>query len=109
LPLLAAAADGGALMASVCTGGMLLAHAGIIGEGPATTHHVAHADLAATGSVVLEERVIDIGMVITGGGVTSGIDVGLHLVDRLVGPDEAAAAARRMEYPRFPVHVVEAR
>ena len=109
LPLLAAAADGGALMASVCTGGMLLAHAGIIGEGPATTHHVAHADLAATGSVVLEDRVVDIGMVITGGGVTSGIDVGLHLVDRLVGPEQAEAAARRMEYQRFPVHVVEAR
>jgi transcriptional regulator GlxA family with amidase domain len=106
LPLLAAAATSGSLMASVCTGGMLLAHAGIIGEGPATTHHVALDDLAATGAAVLEERVVDLGPVITGGGVTSGIDVALHLVDRLVGPEAAEAAARRMEYPRFPVHVV---
>jgi transcriptional regulator GlxA family with amidase domain len=106
LPLLSAAAEAGALMASVCTGGMLLAHAGIIGEGPATTHHVALDDLAATGAVVLQQRVVDLGPVITGGGVTSGIDVALHLVDRLVGADAAEAAARRMEYTRFPVHVV---
>jgi transcriptional regulator GlxA family with amidase domain len=106
-PLLATAAARGSLVASVCTGAMLLAHAGIIGDGPATTHHVAHGDLAATGAVVLEERVVDVGRVITGGGVTSGIDVGLHLVDRLVGPEAAEAAARRMEYRRFPVHVID--
>ena len=45
--------------------------------------------------------------VITGGGVTSGIDVGLHLVERLVGPEAAEAAARRMEYTRHPVLVVD--
>ena len=44
---------------------------------------------------------------ITGGGVTSGIDVGLHLVERLVGPEAAEAAARRMEYTRLPVLVVD--
>lgn len=107
LPLLADAADQGALMASVCTGAMLLAHSGVIGTRTATTHHVALDDLAATGASVVQERVVDTGPVITGGGVTSGLDVGLHLVERLVGPDAAEAAARRMEYPRLPVVVVD--
>lgn len=104
---LATAADRGALMASVCTGAMLLAHAGVIGTRTATTHHVALDDLAATGADVVTARVVDSGRVITGGGVTSGIDVGLHLVERLVGPEAAEAAARRMEYPRHPVVVVD--
>ena len=52
--LLAAAADTGALMASVCTGAMLLAHAGVIGGRTATTHHVALDDLAATGADVVD-------------------------------------------------------
>jgi len=107
LPLLSASADAGTLMASVCTGAMLLAHARVIGSRTATTHHVALEDLAATGATVVQERVVDAGPVVTGGGVTSGIDVGLHLVERLVGPDAAAATARRMEYVRHPVLVVD--
>jgi transcriptional regulator GlxA family with amidase domain len=106
LPLLAEADERGSLMTSVCTGAMLLAHAGVIGTRTATTHHVALDDLRATGADAVEARVVDAGTLVTGGGVTSGIDVGLHLVERLVGPDAAAATARRMEYPRHPVHVV---
>jgi len=104
LPLLADAAERAELVASVCTGAMLLAHAGVIGSRPATTHHVAMADLAATGADVIEARVVDDGSLVTGGGVTSGIDVGLHLVRRLVGDDVAEEAARRIEYDPAPVH-----
>jgi transcriptional regulator GlxA family with amidase domain len=104
---LAAAAERGSLMASVCTGAMLLAHAGVIGTRSSTTHHVALEHLAATGATVVEARVVDTGAVITGGGVTSGIDVGLHLVERLVGPEAAEAAASRMEYTRHPVLVLD--
>jgi len=107
LPLLAAAADGGSLMASVCTGAMLLAHAGVIGGRIATTHHLALDDLAATGAHVVAERVVDAGSLVTGAGVTSGIDVGLQLVEHAVGPDVANAAARRLEYVRHPVLVVD--
>jgi transcriptional regulator GlxA family with amidase domain len=107
LPLLADAADGGSLMASVCTGAMLLAHAGVIGGRIATTHHLALDDLAATGAHVVAERVVDAGSLVTGAGVTSGIDVGLQLVERAVGPDVANAAARRLEYVRHPVLVVD--
>jgi transcriptional regulator GlxA family with amidase domain len=104
---LADAAEQGALVASVCTGAMLLAHAGVIGTRTATTHHVALDDLTATGATVVTARVVDSGRVITGGGVTSGIDVALHLVERLVGPEAAEAAAQRMEYARHPVVVVD--
>jgi len=106
LPLLAAAADAGALMCSVCTGAMLLAHAGVIGDRPATTHHRAVEDLRKKGATVLDDRVVDAGSLVTAAGVTSGIDLALHLVERLVGPDAAQAGARRMEHARTPAHVV---
>lgn len=106
LPLLSAAADAGSLMTSVCTGAMLLAHAGVIGDRPATTHHLAKDDLRATGATVLDERVVDAGTLVTAAGVTSGIDLALHLVERLVGADAADGGARRMEHSRVPAHVV---
>lgn len=100
LPLLAAAAAGGAVMASVCTGAMLLAHAGVIGTRRATTHHDAWADLAATGATVVEDRVVDDGDLVTAGGVTSGIDLALWLVERFASPALADGLAAALEYPR---------
>jgi transcriptional regulator GlxA family with amidase domain len=107
LPLLADAATRGVLMVSVCTGAMLLAHAGVIGSRTATTHHAARDELAATGAEVVDARVVHDGDLITGGGVTSGIDVGLHLVEHLLGSEAAETVAERMEYPRHPVLVVD--
>ena len=102
LPLLRAAAEGGALMAGVCTGAMLLARAGIIGDRPATTHQAAKAELEAAGVKVVDERVVNSGELVTAGGVTSGIDLALHLVDRFAGREAAEAEARRLEYPWSP-------
>lgn len=99
LPLLKEAADSGSVMVSVCTGAMLLAHAGIIGNRPCTTHRAARSDLSATGATVIDQRVVDDGDLITGAGVTSGLDIGLHLVERYFGIDAAALASKRMEYP----------
>ena len=99
LPLLRAAADSGATMVSVCTGALLLAHAGVIGTRPCTTHFAARDDLRATGASVLDERVVDNGDLITGAGVTSGLDVALHLVERFLGTAAAVEASRRAEYP----------
>jgi len=101
LPLLSAAADAGTVMVGVCTGALLLAHAGVIGHGRAATHHLARADLAATGATVVEDRVVDDGNVITGGGVTSGIDVALWLVERFFNPELAETVADRLEYRRI--------
>jgi len=102
LPLIRAAADDGRLLAGVCTGVMLLARAGVIGDRPATTHRGAKADLEAAGVKVVDERVVDAGGLVTAGGVTSGIDLALHLVDRFAGREAAEAEARRLEYPWSP-------
>ena len=102
LPLLRSAADAGAVMAGVCTGVMLLARADVIGDRPATTHHGARAELEAAGVKVADERVVDAGALVTAAGVTSGIDLALHLVDRLAGREAAEAEARRLEYPWSP-------
>ena len=99
LPLLWAAAGSGTVMAGVCTGVMLLARAGVVGDRPATTHRSARDELAATGAEVRDERVIDDGDLITAGGVTSGIDLGLRLVERFAGRELAEREAARIEYP----------
>jgi transcriptional regulator GlxA family with amidase domain len=90
--------DGGATVASVCTGGMLLARAGVLEGRPAVTHHGALEDLREYGVELRDERVVDDGDVLTAGGVTSGLDLALHLLERLAGEDVAGRAARRMEY-----------
>lgn len=90
----------GARVASVCTGGMLLAAAGITAGRPATTHHGALEDLRASGAKVIEARVVDDGDVVTAGGVTAGLDLALHLVEREWGQELADAIAREMELQR---------
>ena len=70
------------LLAGVCTGTMLLAEAGLVGTRRATTHHAALGDLAASGATALTDRVVDDGDLLTCGGVTSGIDLALWLVER---------------------------
>ena len=93
--------EGGARVASVCTGGMIVAHAGLTKGRPATTHHGALDDLRATGAEVREERVVDDdGDVVTSGGVTSGLDMALHLVEREWGERLADGIAREMEINR---------
>ena len=100
-PLLQEAAWEGALMTSVCTGALLLAHAGIIGTRPATTHRLAWDDLAATGARVVKSRVVDDGNLVTSGGVTCGIDMALWLVERGFGRRLADGIAEGIEYRRF--------
>ena len=98
LPLIRGAADSGTVLAGVCTGVMLLARAGVIGERPAATHASARSELEAAGVAVADQRVVDAGELVTAGGVTSGLDLALHLVDRLAGREAALAEAARLEY-----------
>src|SRR2546421_4627960 len=102
LPLIKAAADRGVLLAGVCTGVMLLARAGVIGARPATTHHGARADLETAGVRFVDQRVVDAGGLVTAGGVTSGLDLALHLVERLVSPEAAERQAAALESPWRP-------
>lgn len=90
----------GTIVASVCTGAMLLATAGLLKGRPATTHHVAIDDLRAAGATFIDERVVDCGAVITSGGVTSGIDLALWLTERFVGAEIAGKVAHEMEHER---------
>ena len=91
---------GGGHVAGVCTGGMLLAAAGVIGGRPATTHARARDELREAGADVRHDRVVDHGDLLTAGGVTSGIDLALWILEREFGARIADAVAREMEHER---------
>jgi transcriptional regulator GlxA family with amidase domain len=92
--------ESGTICVSVCTGAMLLAVAGILKGRPATTNHGAVKDLADSGANVVNARVVDDGNIITAAGVTSGLDLGLWLVERFYGPKLARGLEVQMEYER---------
>jgi transcriptional regulator GlxA family with amidase domain len=97
---IAAAHAAGAVVATVCTGAMLATAAGLTRGRPAVTHHDAVEDLRASGAEVVEARVVDDGDLVTAGGVTSGLDMALWLVERHFGADLAAKVAAEIEHPR---------
>ncbi|WP_332898935.1 DJ-1/PfpI family protein [Haladaptatus sp. CMSO5] len=97
---LVAAHDAGATVAAVCTGGMLLARAGLIDGRPAVTHASALDELRATDAEVIDARVVDDGDILTAGGVTSGLDLALHLVEREASEEIATRVATELEYER---------
>jgi transcriptional regulator GlxA family with amidase domain len=98
--LLAEAHARGAIVGSVCTGAMLLAAAGMTAGRRATTHRSAIEDLRASGAEIVQGRFVDDGDIVTAGGVTSGLDLALHLVDRFGGAEIAERVAGEIEYER---------
>lgn len=90
----------GATLATVCTGATLAASAGLLHDRHATTHHSALAELRDAGAILVEARVVDDGDIISCGGVTSGLDLGLWLVERFFGPALAVQVERNLEYER---------
>jgi transcriptional regulator GlxA family with amidase domain len=92
--------ESGTICAAVCTGAMLLAAAGILKGRPAITNHGAIQDLKDSGAEVIQARVVDDGDVVTAGGVTSGLDLALWLVERFYGPQVAQKIEVQMEYER---------
>ncbi|GAA4792956.1 DJ-1/PfpI family protein [Actinomycetospora chlora] len=95
------------LMTSVCTGSLVYAAAGLLGDRPATTHHASLdvlAELDPTVEVRRDDRFVDDGDVVSSSGVSAGIDMALHLVARLVGPERARQVRRGIQYdPEPPV------
>jgi len=79
--------------ASVCTGALLLARAGVLAGRRATTHWLAMEELGRLGAIPTRARIVEDGNVITGAGVSAGIDLALALVARWQGE----AAARRIQ------------
>ena len=93
------------LMASVCTGSLVLAAAGLLANRPATTHWASLDHLATldpTIEVRPDDRFVDDGDVITSAGVSAGIDMALHLVDRLDGRARAQQVRRGIQYDPMP-------
>lgn len=91
----------GVTVATVCTGALIAGAAGLLRGRPAATHHAALEDLAAAGAeVVTGRRVVDDGDLLSAGGVTSGLDLALHLVEREAGRALADQVAADIEYVR---------
>lgn len=90
------------LKVSVCTGSILLGAAGFLRGKRATTHPAEYEALKPYCAEVVTQRIVDEGDVITAGGVTSAIDAGLYLVERLAGGDVREKIARQMDYPHGP-------
>ncbi|WP_144122566.1 DJ-1/PfpI family protein [Catellatospora sichuanensis] len=97
---LAALAPSTRWMASVCTGGLLLAAAGVLTGRPATTNSGAYDELRAYGVDVVAERVVDAGDRITAGALTAGLDLGLWITERELGTATADRVAAVIGYPR---------
>lgn len=87
-------------VATVCGGSLALAMAGLIEGRHAVTHHLGMDLLGATGTIPVDARVVDDGDLVTAGGVTSGLDLGLYLLERELGPRIAHAVERLFAYER---------
>lgn len=89
------------LVASVCTGSLVLAKAGLLAGLPATTHYQCFdllRELEPTATVREDVRFTDTDRVLTAAGISAGIDLSLHLVARLHGAETARQTAQYMEY-----------
>lgn len=89
-----------AWVASVCTGAMVLAAAGLLTDRFATTNRAAYDDLKPFVRGVIDERVVDDGDRITSGALTSGIDLGIWITERELGSAAADAVAQEIEHVR---------
>ncbi|MFJ9134931.1 DJ-1/PfpI family protein [Streptomyces sp. NBC_01281] len=91
----------GTVLASVCTGSLVLAAAGLLADRPATTHRDYLEKLAKTDpsiEVRRGDRFVDDGTVVTSAGVSAGIDMALHLVARYDGPEAAEFTRAGIQY-----------
>jgi cyclohexyl-isocyanide hydratase len=87
---------------SVCTGALVLGAAGLLAGKRATTHWMSRDMLAAFGATPVHARMVIDGNVITGGGVTAGIDFALALAAEAFGPDLAKSIQLGIEYDPQP-------
>jgi transcriptional regulator GlxA family with amidase domain len=87
-------------VATVCGGSLVLAMAGLLEGRHVTTHHLGLDLLDATGAHAVRARVVDDGDLVSGAGVTSGLDLGLYLLEREVGPRVAHAVEELFAHER---------
>jgi cyclohexyl-isocyanide hydratase len=96
------AAAGAAWITSVCTGSLILGAAGLLRGKRATCHWAYRRLLTHFGAIPVAERVVQDGNIITGGGVTAGLDFALTVVARIAGRKAAELIQLGLEYDPAP-------
>ena len=96
-----AGAAGSDLIASVCTGVLLVGAAGLLKDKKATTHPGAYDLLTEYCQEVSNDRIVDEGSIITAGGVSAALDLGLYLCEKIAGLDVREKIARQMDYRKI--------
>ncbi len=89
------------ILASVCTGALLLAQAGVLDNKKATTHWMDLNRLEKEYpkvEVIRNVKFVDEGHILTSGGISAGINMSFHIIKRLFGAEVAKDLAKRMEY-----------
>lgn len=95
-------AAGARFVTSVCTGSLILGAAGLLRGKRATSHWASRDLLARFGAIPAPGRVVRDGKLITGGGVTAGIDFALTVIAELGGDDVARSVQLQIEYAPQP-------
>ncbi|MEO0500002.1 MAG: DJ-1/PfpI family protein [Pseudomonadota bacterium] len=90
-------------LTSVCTGSLILAAAGLLDGKRAACHWAWRDQLTLFGAIPVAERVVEDGNIITGGGVTAGIDFGFRILERLHGRHFAEMVQLGLEYDPAPL------
>ncbi|MCM3342075.1 DJ-1/PfpI family protein [Paenibacillus sp. MER TA 81-3] len=92
------------MICTVCTGSLILAETGLLDGKVATTHHLALSLLnqKSTGiQVVKDKKVVKDGNIITSGGVSSGINMALYLIEKLINKETALRTAKILEFNSY--------
>lgn len=85
-------------LSSICTGALIIGATGLLTNKSATTYHTAFDELSEMGVFVKKSKVVQDGNIITGAGVSSGIDMGLYLLSKLFDKATAQKVSDKIEY-----------
>lgn len=85
---------------SVCTGALLFGAAGFLAHKKATTHFLELNALRPYCRNVVEDRIVEDGTIITSGGVSASIDLGLYLCEKWAGKEAAEEIRKRIDYKK---------
>jgi len=91
------------IMVAVCGGSLLLGAAGMLRTKRATTHPNLAGALKHFAREVVPDRIVDEGTVITAGGVTSSIDLGLYLCEKIAGREVREKIQKQMDYRNYSI------
>ncbi|NQX85323.1 MAG: DJ-1/PfpI family protein [Flavobacteriaceae bacterium] len=91
------------LTTSICSGARLLGVLGLLDDKPYCTHHEVYEhmkEIVPTGKPQQEQRFVNTGRIYTSGGISAGIDLSFHIVEKLLGKKTSTQTATYMEYDR---------